>query len=262
MTITVSGSDEYEFQPGDTDPNIASYLSNYAANLSTQFPNFDNSPRKQHFIDEARRLRDRALDMVRGGHVSWWFDIDLHDISEKSSNEGETDDTASSPPSNSPNGKDKGKMTYLCDADLGSPQAVDCEKLAWSGLKPPNALETLRPETPNIYTSGTCALGISSPVATTITWAHLLTAFETLNNLCVQNPIKSVKGGRAYYGTQIVNSWISGKRDSVGGINGSEALPLGINATVWRHSNSEKVDVNCEWQLAMEGKDISNCERD
>ena len=198
--------------------------------------------------------------MVRGGHISWWYDIDLDDISSKSSHEGEMDDTASSsPPSNSPDSKDKGKMTYSCDANLGAPQAVDCEKLAWSDLKPPNAIETLRPETPNVYTSGTCALGISSPIATTISWAHLLTAFETLNNLCVQNPIKNVKGGRAYYGTQSVDSWINGKRDSVGGVNGSEALPSGVNATVWMHSTANNVDVKCEWQLAMEGKDVSNC---
>lgn len=255
LTIAISGFPNYTMQPGDTDPNIASRLSNYATNLSTHYPDSDEEDRKLHFLDEAKRLRNRALDMIRGGEVFWWWDIDLVDMSESSSNEGEMEDTATSPPSNSP----KNKMTYLCDADLGSPQANDCEKLAWSGLKPPDSVETLKPEIPNIYTSGSCALGISSPVATKITWAHLLAAFETINTLCVQNPLKSVKGGRAYFGTQNVGSWINGKRDSVGGVNGSEALPLGVNATVWKHS-TKNVNLYCEWQLAMEGKDVSDCE--
>ena len=105
---------------------------------------------------------------------------------------------------------------------------------------------------------GTCALGISSAFPTTITWAHLHTAFQTLYNLCVKNPIRNAKGGRAYYGQQAVSSWINGKRDSVGGVNGSEALPPGINATIFRHDSSS--NMSCEWKLAQEGKNITMCE--
>ena len=108
---------------------------------------------------------------------------------------------------------------------------------------------------------GTCALGISSPVATSITWAHILAAFATLNNLCVQNPIQAVKGGRAYYGQQAITSWINGKRlkrDSVGNVNGSDALPPGINATIFRHEPTSSL--NCEWVLAQEGKNLTRCE--
>ena len=108
--------------------------------------------------------------------------------------------------------------------------------------------------------TGTCALGISSPTPTTITWAHILAAFATLNNLCVQNPIKAVKGGRAYYGQQAINSWFNGKRvkrDSVGGVNGTEALPPGINATIFRHEATSSL--SCEWVLAQEGKNLTSC---
>ncbi len=239
---------------------IASYLSNYAADLTSQVANSENSSRIQHFADEARRLRNRALEMVRGGHISWWFDA-LDDTSETDSNEGTLADTADSIPPSDTAGKDAGKMTYLCDGNLGEPQPVDCEKLSWSGLKAPDVIETLKPETPAVYTSGTCAFGVSSPVALSISWAHLLTAFETINTLCVQSPMKTVKGGRAYFGAQSVDSWINGKRDSVGGVNGSEALPPGVNVTVWKHGIVRNVDPVCEWQLAMNGKDIRQCEK-
>ena len=257
MTITISNTEDYEYQPGDTDPVIASYLSNYAAKLSSLISSLEQSPKRKFLMDEARRLRDRSMDMMRGGHISWWFDLDIHDMSGSSSNEGELEDTANSPPSSTPD--DKSSMTYQCDGTLGSPQATDCDQLAWSGLKSPSTIEVLNPETPNIYTFGSCALGVSSPIATQISWAHLLTAFETLNTLCVQNPIKSVKGGRAFYGTQSVNSWINGKRDSIAGVNGFDALPKGINATVWNHSDKKNVDLKCEWRLATEGKDITYC---
>ena len=180
-------------------------------------------------------------------------------------------------------------MTYQCDSSLGgAPDPTDCEKLSWSGLKPPDSIETLQANVPKFYSqgmcclssitfprkglqqststrpishdtySGTCALGISSAFSTTITWAHLLDAFKTLYNLCVENPITSVKGGRAYFGQQTISSWINGKRDSVGGVNGSEALPLGINATVFRHDSSS--NMSCEWTLAQENKNITMCE--
>lgn len=105
---------------------------------------------------------------------------------------------------------------------------------------------------------GTCTLGISSTVATSITWALLLAAFDTLLNLCVQNPIQSAKGGRAYYGQQAMSSWVNGKRDSVNGVSGSDALPPGINATIFRHNS--KSSISCEWRLAQEGKNITMCE--
>lgn len=112
-----------------------------------------------------------------------------------------------------------------------------------------------------ILIKGTCTLAISSPRAITITWAHILAAFSTLNNLCVQNPISAAKGGRAYYGQQTIKSWISGKkqkRDSVAGVNGTDALPLGINATIFRHETASSM--SCEWVLAQEHKNLTMCE--
>lgn len=107
---------------------------------------------------------------------------------------------------------------------------------------------------------GTCALGVSSLTPRTIMWAHLIAAFDALNMLCVQNPIKRVKGGRAYFGKQAVNSWIHGKvkKDSVENlINSTEALPRGINTTIFKHD--PRSQLACEWTLAAENKDIKSC---
>lgn len=52
-------------------------------------------------------------------------------------------------------GLDVGDMTYQCDDSLGGgPEPVDCEKLSWSGLKPPDSVETLQPNVPLFYTQG------------------------------------------------------------------------------------------------------------
>ena len=192
-------------------------------------------------------------------------------------------------------------MVYDCDGTLGSPTALDCEKLSWSGLQPASTTETLIPGQPKIYTQGTCALGISTAIPTTITWAHILAAFETLNTLCVQNPLKAVKGGRAFFGQQHQQQgvtaggsgwmggrrrtkdkrdgwwtwmWASsssskskGKRDQVGDVSGAEALPAGINATVWRHGGAGTAEeegeeagrLQCEWAKAVAGLDVSGC---
>ena len=261
LTISITSANDFEFQPGDTEPGIAAYLSKYARNLSIQYEFFEQHAKAQQLHDQEKTLRDRAVEMSRGGHTTWWFDPDA-DGTEEISSEDEMDDTAGSPPARKPDddlNMGPGDTTYECDTDLGSPQAMDCEKLTWSGLKAPDAIEQLKPNMPNIYTSGTCALGISSRITTSISWAHLLAAFETLNNLCVQNPINEAQGGRAYYGTQMVSSWINGRRDSIAGVNGSQALPVEVNTTVWRHDPAKNASLKCEWQQATNGKSVSKC---
>ena len=140
-------------------------------------------------------------------------------------------------------------------------------------------------KTPNTY-PGTCTLAISSLTPTTILWAHLLTAFETLNMFCVQNPISAApKGGRAFYGKQHMSSWINGKRKARkrtddddddnhvkkkqngwkkryepsddGMFDATKALPLGINTTIFRHDPGSQMA--CEWTLAEERKNLTEC---
>lgn len=81
--------------------------------------------------------------------------------------------------------------------------------------------------------------------------------------VCVQNPIKTIKGGRAYYGRQAVSSWINGKTRrsaATDAVNGTESLPPGINATIFKHDPRSKIA--CEWTLAGEGKNLSSCRTD
>ena len=136
------------------------------------------------------------------------------------------------------------------------PDPIDCEKLSWTGLpgsSNPTSLLTLEKPSissnssigkPRLFTYGTCTLAIfatnpqflnpsrtssqaPSPTSsilatnptekvTTISWIHILAAFETLTNLCVANPLypKRSRGGFAYWSQQgqSVGSWIQGKR--------------------------------------------------
>ena len=250
---------------------------------------YGSQPAKSNFFyDITKTLHDRFLDMSRGGYIPWWAMLDPGSGgSADTVQEGEMDDTATSKdnskedlskqgggggsqeggdPQGGANDTDVGDMTYACDSALGGPDPKDCEQLSWSGLKAPDAVEAFKANVPNFYTQGTCAFGVSSPIATTLTWAHILAAFGTLNNLCVQNPIKAVKGGRAFYGQQSVSSWINGKRDvigerdAVGGVNGSEALPQGINATIFRHDAVADSALKCEWAMAAQGQNVNGCD--
>ena len=224
-----------------------------------------------------------------------------------------------------------GEMTYLCDSPSNGaggggggggtgPDAIDCEKLSWAGLPGSSDLDASisltgadsengggdngtdssgeRLGKPQMWSQGTCTLAVASsiPGTTTIRWANVLAAFETLTNLCVANPVVGgSRGGSAYWGRQSLGSWIHGKkgrkrrrrrrrrdggavvvegekeegddggdlvgkdiveRDSVGGVDGSMALPKGVNVTVFRSGQAQ-----CEWVLAQEGKDGDMCNK-
>ena len=136
------------------------------------------------------------------------------------------------------------------------PDPIDCEKLSWTGLpgsSNPTSLLTLENPSissnssigkPLLFTYGTCTLAVfatdsqfltpshtssqapsprpttlaTNPTqkVTTISWTHILAAFETLTNLCVANPLypQRSRGGFAYWSQQgqSVGSWIQGKR--------------------------------------------------
>ena len=260
-----------------------------------EYPEGERPGRKAYYEEVAEELLYKSEYMKRGDSrgASWWTglddDNDTWDTEDgpdyDSGNNDGGESIASSPTDrkpqggpgagkeqdqNPPNTTTTSDMAYQCDALLGAPSASDCEQLAWSGLKPATSIETLQPHVPNFYTQGTCALGISSFTAMTITWAHLLAAFETLNNLCVQNPIRNVQGGRAFHGAQALQYWLGGKkrslmrtRDSVGDVRGTEALPEGINATVWRHDGGGgRGTLECEWMKVMGGEDVGGCAGD
>ena len=125
----------------------------------------------------------RAIEMMRGGTLSWWEGVLDHRIWGSGATDAErtmTADTgttttanlekttmtdsakhsnATSTPENEdqdpPDPQEHDDMTYQCDSSLGgAPSAIDCEKLSWSGLKPPDSVETLQAYKPQIYSQG------------------------------------------------------------------------------------------------------------
>ncbi len=144
------------------------------------YPEHERPARKEYFEEMALELRYKSEWMKRGRSDSsfWWTGLDDDDgsswgtLNEPDSNIedfGSSDDDESA--ASSPGGDKKPQgaatdgekqdenpanttitsdMTYQCDAHLGAPSATDCEKLAWSGLKPATTIETLRPNIPNI----------------------------------------------------------------------------------------------------------------
>lgn len=117
-------------------------------------------------------LHSRTIEMTRGGTLSWWDGLEDDDEETRTEESvTETDDTnmkyldaaghykatglSNNANNNTEPPKDPGNMTYLCDSSLGeAPDPTDCEKLSWSGLKPPDSIETLEPHTPKFYSQG------------------------------------------------------------------------------------------------------------
>lgn len=212
---------------------------------------------------------------------------------------------------------DEGEMTYKCEnkSDSNSspaggsggqgPDPIDCEKLSWSGVpgsSDPDSKITLSDEggsggarIPQFWTEDTCTLAVSSslPGPTTIRWAEVLAAFETLTNLCTTNPVLGrSKGGSAFWGRQRVRTWIHGKRRKkkkrgvrgngedgrkeeeeeeeaekgkrglleragLAQINGAMALPKGFNVRIFRAG--VPAEAGCQLVVAQEGKNVSLC---
>ena len=107
------------------------------------------------------------MDMARGGGLTWWFGLTDPSVERVSDTESETADTATGAEKEGSKGsqtpKDPDNMTYQCDNDLGgAPNPTDCEKLSWSGLKPPDSVETLEANVPKFYSQGVCPFSFTS----------------------------------------------------------------------------------------------------
>ena len=120
-------------------------------------------------------FHSRAIEMARGGSLTWWEGVLDHRIwnSEATDSDGTvTADSAKTVTTDSAkygnatsitdnenedpsDPQEHGDMTYQCDSSLGgAPEPIDCEKLLWSGLKPPDSVETLQAHVPKIYSQG------------------------------------------------------------------------------------------------------------
>ena len=151
LTISINGVDRTAFMPGDTDPRVPAYFSNYAARLSHLFN--EKLWQYQYIAFIYRWFAER---MGRGGTLRWTAVPPLSYILEQAGDA--TRDVQQ--PDIDPHIDGRliglpGKMSYQCDSSLGGgPDPVDCEKLSWAGLKTPDAVETLQAGVPKFYSEG------------------------------------------------------------------------------------------------------------
>ena len=111
----------------------------------------------------------------------------------------------------------------------------------------------------------TCAVTVSAASQIVLLGSQLMAAFTALLDNCVDDPVSTPSGGRAYYGVHpapaISIQDIFGpsriKRDT-SDVSGLNALPPLVNVTIFSHNHS--ANVTCEAQAAQQRQSISSCE--
>ena len=211
FTVTIMPDIRFE-RPGYEDPAIGEALSDAMQKAGRNAP--ANSDMAEHYSEGASRLFQQAQRMTpRGSSHRAWYKID-------------TD----------PRGPDN-PMTYTCNADLGSPNPVDCGMLEYTQLGPPTDTITVGPGVSKFLSSKTCNLVVTASIAVVITWAQIRAALESLINICVSHPLSSARGGRAYATFSPPVHGLGG-RDSERrntNITGYNALTPHVNLTLFEH---------------------------
>ena len=153
------------------------------------------------------------------------------------------------------------KMTYECDAGLGSPSTVDCTKLEWSELGVGSDTVKVAPGVVTFLHQGTCNLAITATTALVLTWEQIRAAVSTLLSICVDNPYDSSQGGRAFYGAPPMTA--SNRRIRKRQISGLDALPPGANMTVFEQTEpwtSPEAELqSCTWKAISKRLSIKTC---
>ena len=238
LSVTVGGSNT-RFAPGDTDPMVAVVLSemNNIAAQKLSLPSGGlggvNTFTPTSWLATAKRMQ-------RGSTTPWWQVV---------------------------NSQVSDQMTYECDANLGSPPALDCAQLEWSQLGDggsPSDILTVGPEA-TFYHSNTCFLSISATVTTTLSWEQIRVASTTLMELCVERPYAAPQGGRAYFGSQ--PKGVGGRKDKrlnkILILSGTNALPPRVTMSIFHQSEGWKSTVDelnsCTWQAVLNGHPTSTC---
>ncbi|CAF9908203.1 MAG: hypothetical protein ALECFALPRED_004349 [Alectoria fallacina] len=202
LTVSVKGRTFGDPQPGNTHPSVAVLIAEY---LSGILKGADNAVRAK-LGSTINRMVVVSQKMRPGGNTPWWQQI--------------------------PESADE--MTYECDAKLGAPAAVDCEKVEYGELGADDDTISVGAGVVKFLSSGTCQVAITAATTITLNWRQIRTALDTLFNICVNPPIYAGTGGKAYFGPQPVVSRRSlwGKRQDDDDLSGLNALPPGGNITV------------------------------
>ena len=132
------------------------------------------------------------------------------------------------------------EMTYACNSNLGAPHAADCSQLDYSQLGPPSDTVAVGPGASKVLTLKDCGVAVSAEIPVVITWAQIRTALETLLNICVSNPLKSSRGGKAYYGPQVAPDLRGRKLRRADPLSGESGTPIHLSFT--RGLNDESTD--------------------
>ena len=112
----------------------------------------------------------------------------------------------------------------------------------------------------------TCYLALSAAISIILSWEQIRAAVGSLIGICIQNPIQTARGGRAYY--QASPHPISGrstthrKRRNIHA-TGLDALPPGLNLTIFeqREAWTSPLDElkTCTWKAVSDGSPVSAC---
>ncbi|KAL9592043.1 MAG: hypothetical protein Q9179_007113 [Wetmoreana sp. 5 TL-2023] len=153
----------------------------------------------------------------------------------------------------------KKEMEYTCDNKREGPAVLDCLKLQYHGLGK-GTFDLGQGET-KFFDQDTCALAVSANRPLTLTWEQISAAFDTLLNLCVDQPLLfSSKGGHATFSAHPDFKLFGRKRrklkrdDAVTGLN---SLPEGAIMNVWKHA--ENANMACELRAVLKGQPMGQC---
>ena len=239
LTVSVSNAEKKMSSPGAKDPSIPLVLSQMYKQNMEQAPEGSEQHRK---MMGNMYMYYQAIQEGYLSKATWW-ELALSPAEQKTLEASD-------------------KMTYECDAGLGSPTSVDCAQLEWSDLGANSDSVSVAPGVVTFLHQGTCNLAITATTAIVLTWQQIRAALSTLVTICVDNPTSAPQGGRAFYGTTPPTTLWSGRRRKRQA-TGLNALPPGGNITVfaqkepWR--NSEVEMDSCTWKAITKGIPISTC---
>ena len=232
ITVTVDSPVEDIENPGDYDPAVGAVLFN---GIYAQYRRTPNS----HYAAAVSRLGISWLLMERGGYNTWWYPY--HN-----------------------GGAPLDEMTYECDSNLGNPRKADCSRLEYSQLGNPSDSITVGPGEVSFFHSSTCNIAIAAMTTIVVTWEQITTAVKELIEICVNSPVSSSIGGRAFAGIQSALSIGRGqkmKRD----VTSLNALPLAVNITLFQQlenfPNATEELSTCTWQHILDGRDVRSCSK-
>ena len=106
----------------------------------------------------------------------------------------------------------------------------------------------------------TCFVAIFSEIAILLTWNQIRAAVGAIINMCVQNPIQTSQGGRAYYGPAPRVTSRDGSPMQVTGLN---ALPPHTNVTIFQQqepwTNMTEELQSCTWRAILNRTPLTQC---